>query len=221
MSDPVPRNLPPSLLSQVPPHPACTEALTVASFHLPASIFNHSVRVFLYALAALQLANTSPGAPAIELPVLFVACVLHDIGAAPVLANVDTRFEVAGADHAAALLRRNGISDELIREAWLTIAAHSSPHVAEGAGGLVRIVRWAVKADFGAVPAELRQVVDEARVRETEELLPRLGVEKALGDAVVGQAREMRSKAPGGSWPGDLLRAAEAEPQWEGINKGF
>ncbi|KAJ4422287.1 hypothetical protein N0V82_003042 [Gnomoniopsis sp. IMI 355080] len=214
-------SLPPSLLSQIPPHPACEEALSTASLHLPPSIFNHSARVFLYALTALQLPSPFPGAPAIKTHVLFVACILHDIGAAPLLARVDKRFEAAGADYAAALLRKHAISDELIREAWLAIAAHSSPHVAEGAGGLVRLVRLAVKADFDAVTEELRPVLSEERVRQTEELLPRLDVEKDLGDAVVGQAREVRIKAPGGSWPGDLLRAAEAEPDWDGVNKNF
>lgn len=78
-----------------------------------------------------------------------------------------------------------------------------------------------MKADFDAVAVELRPVLSEEYVRQTENLFPRLGVEKELGDAVVEQAREMRAKAPGGSWPGDLLRAAEAEPDWQGVNKNF
>ncbi|KAJ4387147.1 hypothetical protein N0V93_007736 [Gnomoniopsis smithogilvyi] len=216
-----PNSLPPSLLAQIPPHPACDEALATASLHLPLSIFNHSARVFLYALTALQLPSPVSGVPAIEPHVLFVACILHDIGAASFLARVDKRFEVAGADHAAALLRKHAISDELIRETWLAIAAHSSPHIAEGAGGLVRLVRLAVKADFGTVAEALKPVLSEDFVRQMEEPLPRLGVEKELGEAVVGQAREVRTKAPGGSWPGDLLRAAEAEPEWVGVNKNF
>lgn len=213
--------LPPSLLSQIPPHPACDEALTTASLHLPPSIFNHSVRVFLYALTALQLPNLLPGAPALDSPVLFVACILHDIGAAPFLARAEKRFEVAGADYAAALLQKHAVNDEIIREAWLAIAVHSSPHVAEGAGGLVRVVRLAVKADFNAVAEELRPLLIEERVRQIEDFMPRMGVEVELGDAVVDQARQVRTKAPGGSWPGDLLRAAEAEPGWTGVNKNF
>lgn len=63
------------------------------------------------------------------------------------------------------------------------------------------------------VPAEF--------VRMVEEMLLRLDVERELGDAVVRQARALRSKAPGGSWPGDLLRAADAGPGWDGVNKAF
>lgn len=213
--------LPPFLLSQIPPHPACDEALTTASLHLPPSIFNHSARVFLYALTALHLPNPLPGAPAINPHVLFVACILHDIGAAPFLAHSEQRFEVAGAEHAAALLRKHGISDELAREAWLAVAMHSSPHVAEGAGGLVRVVRLAVKADFDAVAEELRPLLSAEQVGQTEKFLPRMGVEVELGDAVVDQARRVRTKAPGGSWPGDLLAAANLEPEWKGVNKNF
>lgn len=220
-SGPAPNKISPSLLSHIPPHPACDEALTTASLHLPPSIFNHSVRVFLYALTALQLPDPFPGAPTIDSPVLFVSCILHDIGAAPFLARSEKRFEVAGADHAAALLRKHAFSDELIREAWLAIAVHSSPHIAEGAGGLVRVVRLAVKADFGAVADELRPLLGSERVRQIEDSMPRMAVEVELGDAVVEQARQVRSKAPGGSWPSDLLRAADAEPGWTGVNKSF
>lgn len=222
ISEPAANTLPASLLSQIPPHPACDEALTTASLHLPPSIFNHSARVFLYALTALHLPNPLPGAPAIINPhVLFVACILHDIGAAPFLARSEQRFEVAGANHAATLLRNHGISDELVREAWLAIAMHSSPHIAEGAGGLVRVVRLAVKADFNAVAEELRPLLSDEQVRQTEEWLPRMGVEVELGDAVVDQARRLRTKAPGGSWPGDLLTAADADPEWKGVNRNF
>jgi len=48
-----------------------------------------------------------------------------------------------------------------------------------------------------------------------------VGNEKDLGDAVVRQAVKDPLKAPGSSWPGDLLRAKRAEPEWEGVNKAF
>lgn len=63
----------------VPDHAACREALSVAHASLPASIFNHSLRVFLYAkaFAAKQedaLEELSPiAAMPIKPQVLFVA----------------------------------------------------------------------------------------------------------------------------------------------------
>ncbi|KUI68207.1 Cyanamide hydratase [Cytospora mali] len=210
--------LPPALLAEIPDHPACTEALSLARSSLPTSIFNHSLRVSHYASRHNPPAtSTAPfTAPKFEPHALFVACILHDIGTADSLASDDARrFEVTGADIAASLLERHGVDDEVVREVWLAIAMHTSPHVAEGAGGLVRAVRLAVRADFGT------HTVGEDVVRETESQLPRLDVEKDLGDAVVRQAVLLPSKAPGGSWPGDLLRAHAAEPEWDGVNKAF
>lgn len=205
------------LLAEVPEHPACTEALALAQSSLPASVFNHSFRVFLYARRALLF----PAGPALVAPstaphVLFVACLLHDIGTAEAYAADPERFEVAGANVAASLLRKHGVDGEAAREAWLAIAMHTSQQVAEGAGGLVTALRLGVRADFGIYDG-----LGADALCETEGRLPRLGVEKDLGDAVARHAVAVPSKAPGGSWPRDLVRAKEAEPEWEGVNKGF
>ncbi|ROW09458.1 hypothetical protein VMCG_02199 [Cytospora schulzeri] len=214
--------LPPALVAEIPDHPACTEALALAQSSLPASIFNHSLRVSLYASRHIPppvMSTTLFTTPSVPPCALFVACILHDIGTAtePLAGGSDDarRFEVTGADVAAELLRRHGLGDEVVREVWLAIAMHTSPHVAEGAGGLVRALRLGVRADFGTYS------VGEDVVSKTESQLPRLDVEKDLGDAVVRQALLLPSKAPACSWPGELLRAHAAEPDWDGVNKAF
>lgn len=208
----------PLLAAEVPDHPACTEALALAKSSLPASVLNHSLRVFLYARRALLLPGPAAAlaAPSTAAHVLFVACILHDIGIADAHASEPERFEVAGANAAASLLRRHGVDGPAAREAWLAIAMHTSPHAAEGAGGLVTALRLGVRADFGTFDGLGAGVLGDA-----ESHLPRLGVEKELGDAVVRHAVGLPSKAPGGSWPSDLVRAKEAEPEWEGVNKAF
>lgn len=207
--------LEPRLAADVPQHPACTEALALAWSSLPASVFNHSFRVFIYARRALAAAaDAAFTAPPIAPHVLFVACILHDIGIADAHKADPERFEVAGANVAASLLKRHGVDVTSIREAWLAIAMHTSQHVAEGAGGLARALRLGVRADFGTYAGLGPSVSGEGS-------LPRLGIEKELGDAVVRQTLESPSKAPGGSWPRDLARAKEAEPGWDGINKAF
>lgn len=206
--------------AEVPDHPACTEALALAKASLPASVLNHSLRVFLYARRALLLppghAAAALAAPSTAPHVIFVACILHDIGIADAHASEPERFEVVGANAAAELLKRHGVDGPAAREAWLAIAMHTSPHVAEGAGGLVTALRLGVRADFGTFAGLEAGVLGDA-----ESHLPRLGVEKELGDAVVGQAVALPSKAPGGSWPSDLVSAKEAEPEWQGVNKAF
>lgn len=207
----------PLLAAEVPKHPACAEALALARSSLPTSVFNHSFRVFIYARRALPrvaFSTAAFAAPPIAPHVLFVACILHDIGIADAYKADPERFEVAGAYVAASLLGRHGADDHEAREAWLAVAMHTSPHVAEGAGGLVKALRLGVRADFGTYDDLVPTVFAEHR-------LPRLGVEKELGDAVVKQAVALPSKAPGGSWPRDLVRAKEAEPEWQGVNKAF
>ena len=62
--------------------------------------------------------------------------------------------------------------------------------------------------------------------REIEGKLPRLEIEKVLGDEVVRQAVERKgeergAKAPAASWAGVLLRSHLEDPGWQGVNKAF
>lgn len=124
------------------------------------------------------------------------------------------------------LLRRYGEDEASIREAWLAISLHSSGGIAERMSGMVRAVRLAVRADFGTYPVpDLGGLgpglasADGWDMLERE--LPRLDIEKDLGDAVVRQCLHRPEKAPSSSWPGNLLRAKREEPDWDGVNKAF
>ncbi|KAK3693448.1 hypothetical protein B0T22DRAFT_40593 [Podospora appendiculata] len=224
----------------MPTQPVCAEALTLAKAALPASILYHSFRVYLYAQAFLRIFDDDIAArdhpPAehrheqeqeytFRAPphVLFVACILHDIGTAPQHDSVPERFEVVGADVAARLLRAHDVPDPAVRDVWLAMALHTSPGIAERLGGTVRAVRLAVRADFGSYPAPPPESIPGGAdmMSTVRWKLPRLEIEKELGDAVVRQALLDRIKAPAASWPGDLLRAKVADPEWEGVNQGF
>lgn len=240
----------PAVRALVPDHPACTEALALAESSLPASILFHSLRVYLYAQAFTDSATPAadgPG-PSPHLPapaplpahVLFVSCVLHDIAVHPRYDATPARFEVAAADEAAALLRRHGTDAPLAREAWLAMALHTSPGIAESLRGGIRALRLGVRADFGLAPLPESFPALEGEGKELsgnggagilgwiQRELPRLGVEKELGDAVVDQAIRAgevedgleQRKAPPGSWPGNLLRARREHGQG-GTNKAF
>ncbi|KAK3335269.1 hypothetical protein B0T19DRAFT_3841 [Cercophora scortea] len=228
----------------MPSHPVCAEALALAKATLPPSILYHSFRVFLYAQGFLRIfdddaANAANAdhpstehdsdhhrdAYTFRAPphVLFVACILHDVGTAPQHDAVPERFEVVGADVAARLLRAHDVPDPAVRDVWLAMALHTSPGIAERLGGTVRAVRLAVRADFGSYPPPPPvSIPGGAEMMSTIRWkLPRLEIEKDLGDAVVRQALLDRIKAPAASWPGDLLRAKMADPGWEGVNQGF
>jgi hypothetical protein len=142
----------------IPSHPACAEALALAKSSLPASILYHSLRVFLYAQAFLAVFQDSDsvtvvppstadtandGAPNATAGaagdsgfrsasvVLFVACILHDVSTAADYDAVPERFEVVAADAAVRVLLAHGFPEAAARDAWLAMALHTSPGIAE------------------------------------------------------------------------------------------
>ena len=209
----------------VPPSPMCTSAYHLVQQSLPPAIFNHSLRVFLYTQIFAQRANSTWIAPD-RLPLLFAACMFHDMGCATQL-DGPQRFEVCGADAATEHLRKFEIDDADIQEVWIAISLHTSPGIAERITPLARFVRLAVLMDFnelGKSPliTELELEVDGGGYRRSiEEKFPRLSAEKVLGDIVVEQGMRQPIKAPASSWAGIMIRAARDEPEWEGVNKAF
>ncbi|KIW00211.1 uncharacterized protein PV09_08251 [Verruconis gallopava] len=201
----------------VPEDAISRSAYAYASQHLHPAVLTHSLRV--YCLAA-QLATKQPSKYASEKhqPLLFTACVFHDVGTAAAH-DGSQRFEVEGADAASAFLRSHGVRDDEAHDVWVAIALHTSPGIAERISDLARLVRVAVLADFKR-PASLEEF-SGAYVQAIERSFPRLNIEKILGDVVVEQALRQREKAPPASWPGVLLRSKLENPDWDGVNKAF
>ena len=82
-------------------------------------------------------------------------------------------------------------------------------------------VRVGVTTDF-LRPNKYEDELEMKRLRaEVENVLPRLDIEKVLGDAVVSQAVAKPAKAPKASWPWCLLVAHEANPSHKGVNPAF
>ncbi|KAK7433263.1 hypothetical protein QQZ08_000199 [Neonectria magnoliae] len=220
--------LPQDVLDLIPEGEVSSKALALARDALSEPIFNHSIRVFLLSKWVAKK-ESSEWQEESRLPLLFVAAVCHDIGASD-LYNGEQRFEVEGADAAKAHLLAHGIPESDSHEVWTAIALHSSAGIAERISSLSRIIRFAVKSDFS--PAYCSQLGAAGCAAHIERLLPRLDVEKALGDAVVKQAAKIpehvdsltwpnSEKHPSASWPGILLRAHLENPGHEGINPAF
>ncbi|PHH90127.1 hypothetical protein CDD83_4444 [Cordyceps sp. RAO-2017] len=220
-------SLPQHVLDCIPQTPECLAALDLARRELPEPIFNHSLRVFLIAHQLSPDSAADEGARADSLALLFVACICHDLGTCDRF-NGRQRFEVEGADAAAALLQSHGRSEEDGHRVWAAVALHTSPGIAERFDPMTSLVRRAVVADFArpdALPPDL------ARLRAC---LPRLDVEKVLAHAVVSQAGPEdglarpdsltwpnTEKHPKSSWPGILLRAHLENPGFDGVNPAF
>lgn len=204
-----------ALQQHIPPRSTlCAAAFDLMISALPLAITHHSLRVYLFAnwLARKEQSEWADN------ELLFVACVCHDLGASP-QHNGPQRFEVEGADAATSLLRKHGRNEHDLHEVWTAIALHTSPGIAERIAPLSRLVRLGVLMDFR--PKTREDLDAGAYGAEIESKLPRLDIEKILGDAVVQQAVENPQKAPAASWPNNLYRAYLADPEWTGINPGF
>ncbi|CAD0097190.1 unnamed protein product [Aureobasidium vineae] len=208
-------NLPLSITTHIPTTTVSTTALSLAHTNLPLPIFNHSLRVFLLAKHLVSQENTLSPDP----DLLFVACIFHDMGVCDNHNSGPCRFEVSGADAATSHLLSHNISEAASKEVWVAIALHTSPQIAERISPLARLVRVAVLMDFGS---PLRDEFNAGSYcEEIEQWLPRLGVEKCLGDAVVRQAVQRPEKAPAVSWPNALLKAHLKDPDFDGVNPEF
>lgn len=124
----------------VPRFPICTSTYHLVQQSLPAAIFNHSLRVYLYTQVLAQSAK-SPWVAPDRLPLLFATCLFHDMGCATENEGPQ-RFEVCGADAAAKHLREFEVNEADIQEVWTAIALHTSSGIAEGLLRLLVLLGW-------------------------------------------------------------------------------
>ncbi len=172
----------------LPNDPLSLRVLDFARLHEAPSVLNHSVRTYLHAAAIAERDGVEHDGET-----LFQACALHDIGTADAF-DGPVRFEVEGADAAAAFLTAEGVSAQAVDQVWEAIALHTSGQIAERRGPITMLTRLGVIADFDGGSAAF------------EESFPRLDIEVELKRLVVEQARRNPAKAPKSSWPGYLTR---------------
>jgi hypothetical protein len=183
----------------LPTGPLADAVLRMVRSSESASIANHSVRSFLFA----QLLAEHEGAlddAAYDRDLLFSATVMHDLGAGD-LAHGHARFEVEGADLAAALLTEHGVDAGDVDRVWEAIALHTSDGIAERRGLLAYLTCQGIGTDFGR-NAEL--VAD--REKEIHDAYPRLTMVRSLTDAIVERAARSAAAAPRYSIGGEFLR---------------
>jgi len=169
------------------------------------SIFNHSVRSYFFAELLAARDGIRPGSD-YHSETLFLGCVLHDAGVGTA-APGKARFEVEGADLAAALLTEHGCGRDVVDGVWEAIALHTTGGVAERRGALCYLVRNGVGADFG------RNVdfIDEQTATAIHTRYPRLSMASTLVDAIVAHAQRSPEAAPPYSMPGDALRERQVD----------
>ncbi|PPJ36547.1 metal-dependent phosphohydrolase [Nocardia nova] len=169
------------------------------------SVFNHSVRSYLFARLVAGRLGLSPGHDYDD-DLLFSACVLHDLGVATDGPHTQ-RFEVEGADRAAEFLLARGVPTADADQVWQAIALHTSPGIAERRGTLCVLVREGVGLDFGGpMGTNHIEALTDQQADAVHAAYPRLDMIGSLTDSIVAQAAKNPKNAPRYSIPGEFLR---------------
>ena len=187
----------------VPAGPLAEAALSIARSSESASVANHSLRSYYFA----ELLAAHEGClddAAYDRDLLFAATVMHDLGAGG-LAKGEARFEVEGADLAAAVLRVHGVAEPDTDRVWEAIALHTSPGIAERRGLLAYLTREGIGIDFGR-----RWEIVSDWAPQIHAAYPRLMMVPSLVEAIVAQAARSPAAAPRYSIGGELLRERQA-----------
>ncbi|KOG11457.1 MULTISPECIES: HD domain-containing protein [Streptomyces] len=105
-------------------------------------VYDHSRRVYLF--GALQ--GRARGL-AFDPELLYVGAMFHDLGLGEEHRGSGRRFEVDGAEEAAAFLRAQGADEDAVRRVWTAIALHTTPGVPEFMEPEVALVTAGVEYD--------------------------------------------------------------------------
>jgi hypothetical protein len=167
------------------------------------SVFNHSVRSYLFSELVAAHEGIRPGAD-YDSEALFLGCVLHDLGTGTA-APGKQRFEVEGADLAAALLTEHGCERATVDAVWEAIALHTSFGIADRRGPLCHLLHSGVGVDFG----RNAEFIDEQVGAAIHTRYPRLSMASVVMDAIVAHAQRSPEAAPPYSMPGVALRERE------------
>jgi uncharacterized protein (TIGR02246 family) len=193
----------PALFAQLslPDTDIARQAYAFAKRAPPAFILNHSIRSYVFARAHAARRGLRPGTDYDD-ELVFLSCILHAIGLSE-QGNGEQRFEVDGADTAAAFLRQHGIEQRRVAIAWDAIALHTSPGIANRKATEVAMTQAGIATDIlGAGREEL----PVGLAAELHVVLPRADLAYALSDAVRVQAMGKPHKAHPLTFAGVLLR---------------
>jgi HD domain-containing protein len=135
------------------------EATEILREHSSELLFNHSMRVYLFAAeqGREQKLRFDP-------ELLYVAAAFHDLGLVKKFSSPSERFEVDGANVARQFLTAHTVPEEQIETAWQAIALHTTPGVTQYMRPEVALLYSGVGLDvlgrgFNQFPSELRDEI--------------------------------------------------------------
>ena len=183
----------------LPAGPLADASLAVVRASASEPIADHSIRSFLFARLLAEHEGCLNDA-AYDEQLLFAATVMHDLGLGH-HAQGRARFEVEGADLAAAVLRNQGFAEADVDRVWEAIALHACLGIADRRGLLTYLTHKGVFVDIGRLGDG---VADRLR-RDVFNAYPKPADEGYLRDAIVKHASRSDAAAPIGSLAAQLL----------------
>ena len=184
----------------LPGTPLAARALAYVRACETEPVANHSIRSYLFAAMLAEHEGLRPASDD-DPDLLFFACLLHDLGTSP-QASGSQRFEVDGADLAAAFLADNGTGSGDVDLVWEAIALHTSPGIAERRGALAYLTRSGVGIDFGRGT----EFITDTQGQAIHARYPRLAMATALTDEILRHAARSPLNAPPYTLAGGLVR---------------
>src|SRR5262245_50837745 len=122
-------------------------------------LFNHSVRVYLFAAEQGRQQKLR-----FDTELLYIASAFHDLGLTKKYSSQNERFEVDGANAARQFLTAHNVPEEQVQTVWQAIALHTTPGITHHMRPEVALLYTGVGLDvlgrgFDQFPAELRDAI--------------------------------------------------------------
>ncbi|MGW3568298.1 HD domain-containing protein [Streptomyces sp. NPDC000941] len=189
-------NPPPTLLNglhgdvlALPSGPLVEASFAAARAAVHPSVLNHCIRGFYWARLFAAHRGVLNDADYDE-ELLFAANVMHDLGTGPD-APGRLRFEMEGADLAAAVLTGLGAPAGDVDKVWEAIALHTTPQIPERMGLLTYLTYEGIWIDFGKNADLVAE--EQSRIHAA---YPRRAMVRHLADEVLAHGARSETAAP-------------------------
>src|SRR6185369_2498788 len=122
-------------------------------------LFNHSVRVYLFAAEQGRQRKLR-----FDAELLYIAAAFHDLGLTKKFSSQNERFEVDSANAARQFLTAHNVPEERVRTAWEAIALHTTPGITQHMRPEVALLYSGVGLDvlgrgFDQFPSKVREEI--------------------------------------------------------------
>lgn len=135
------------------------EATDILREHSTDLLFNHSMRVYLFAAEQGRQRKLR-----FDSELLYVAAAFHDLGLIRTFSSPDERFEIDGANAARQFLSAHNIAEDQVQTVWEAIALHTTPGIPKYMRSEVALLNSGVLLDvigvgFDQFPAEVLEEI--------------------------------------------------------------